>query len=159
MMTTTDPRLLAAALANFDPSDGAPQDPQSPGESPGGGGGGSLSLSDSHDTATGPVAPALLCPLCETNEHPATQCPQVAAEKARQARAEAAGRGIARQMRHDRARFLRCVARVGASDRTAMAGALEFYLTVQTRRIFTSAPVSADRILALWAAESAALVS
>jgi hypothetical protein len=80
----------------------------------------------------------------------------VAAEKARQARTEAAGRGIARQMRYDRARFLRCVARVGPSDRTAMAGALAFYLSAQTR-LFTSAPISADRILAFWAHENAVL--
>jgi hypothetical protein len=48
MIDTTDPRLLPT---NFDPSDGASQDPQSPGESPGGGGG-SLSLSDSSAALT-----------------------------------------------------------------------------------------------------------
>jgi hypothetical protein len=71
---------------------------------------------------------------------------------------ESAGRGIARLMRHDRARFLRCVARVGDSDRRAMAGALAGYLCGRTD-LFTIPPISADRILSFWADENAVLDS
>lgn len=95
----------------------------------------------------------LSCTICGGPHRP-TQCPEVAAEKARQAREESAGRGIARQARHDRARFLRCVARVGDSDRLAMAGALAGYLSGRTD-LFTSAPISVERILAFWASEQA----
>lgn len=95
----------------------------------------------------------------ETTDLATSATPDIAtAFVAPDAHVEAAGRGIARLMRHDRARFLSCVERVGDSDRAAMAGALELYLTAQTRHIFTSAPISADRILAFWAHESAAAV-
>lgn len=113
----------------------------------------STPLSPPVSYAPAPAGYFLSCTICGGPHRP-TQCPEVAAEKARQAREESAGRGIARQARHDRARFLRCVARVGDSDRLAMAGALAGYLSGRTD-LFTSAPISVERILAFWASEQA----
>lgn len=150
MIDTSDPRLLSAVLANLsdqpDPNDIPPPDgPGAPPNIPSDGRGSPLQRwREQGATEQARIAAILAKPAS----------PDIAAQTAApDPHKESAGRGIARLMRHDRARFLRCVARVGDNDRRAMAGALESYLTAQPH-LFTGAP-SADRILAFWAHESA----